>query len=287
VFVKKTKPKPRNIFKKNYLYFILIPAIGIAFFFSFRKTVTDTSINARLEATQIELQKTKEENDTYKKLYFDLNNVKEDYRKQLVEISDLLFLKPMPVGGATLDPIRGSDQLTIKAARNTVESFKELQSSFHDIKGFLVTRKMIINDVPFVYPLRGDGTVRISSGYGYRKDPLDENKLSYHGGVDLVANTGDPVQATADGIVEDSENSNPGYGMVVVLKHTFIFAPMGFETLYGHLSEINVKYGQKVKRGDIVGRVGISGETTGPHLHYEIRIGGNPIDPMNFLSSQP
>jgi len=280
---KKAKSKKaRNIFKKNYLYFIIIPAIAIAFFFGFRKTISATSTNAKLEATQIELQRTKEEDDNFKKLYFDLYSVKEDYRKQLIEISDLLFLKPMPVGGATLDPIKGSDQLTIKVARNTVESFKELQNSFHDIKGFLVTRKTIINDVPFVYPLRGDGTVKISSGYGFRKDPLDESKLSFHGGVDLVANTGDPVQATADGIVEDTEESNPGYGTLVVLKHS-----LGFETVYAHLSEVDVKYGQKVKRGDIVGRVGTTGETTGPHLHYEIRIGDHSVDPMAFLSSMP
>ena len=280
---KKARPKKaRNIFKKNYLYFILIPVIALTFFFGFRKTITDTSANAKLTATQIELQKIKDEEDSYKKTVFDLYTVKEDYRKQLIEISDLLFLKPMPVGGATIDPIKGTDQLTIKAARNMVESFKELQNSFHDIKGFLVTRKTIINDVPFVYPLRGDGTVRISSGYGWRKSPFDENKLDFHGGVDLVANEGDPVQATADGIVEDSENSNPGYGMVIVLKHS-----LGFETIYAHLSEIDVKYGQKIKRGEIVGKVGITGETTGPHLHYEIRIGGNSQDPMPFLGATP
>ena len=264
------------------MYFIIIPIIVVAFFFGFRKSVTTATLNAKYEAMQIELQKTKDEEDSYKKLYFDLYIVKEDYRKQLSEIADLLFLKPVPVGGLTLDPIKGSDQLTIKAVKNTVESFKELQTSFHDIKSFLITRKTIINDVPFVYPLRGDGVVKISSGYGFRKDPFDETKLSFHGGVDLVANQGDPVQATADGIVEESGLTTNGYGLVVIVRHT-----LGFETVYAHLSETTVKVGQKVKRGDIVGKVGITGETTGPHLHYEIHIGDHTVDPMDFLSAQP
>ena len=280
------KPK-RKFFRPNKIFavFLVFPVVAVILFFSFRKTVTNADISAQLEVQKVENQNLTEELNNWKKLYSEVYDVKEDYRKSVQEITDLLYLKKMPVGGQSVNPpLKATDKLTIKVLRDTIASFKEVQSSFYDLKDFLLTRRTIINETPFIYPLKTSGTVKLSSAYGFRQGLFkqDSGQLKFHPGVDLVANVGDLVQATADGEVRFLETENATYGMLVVLRHE-----LGYETWYAHLSAIKVKIGQKVKRGEIVGLVGETGETTGPHLHYEIHIGENSIDPMIFISAEP
>jgi len=123
----------------------------------------------------------------------------------------------------------------------------------------------------FFKPLRGLYT----SGFGIRNDPFTGER-GYHTGIDVAKNYGAPVYAAKEGIVTFA-GWNGGYGKCVVIKHQF-----GFETLYGHLSTINVSTGQKVKAGQFIGRVGDSGRSTGPHLHFEVRKFGTPINPLRI-----
>jgi len=279
------KKKKWFFLKREYLFLLIIPVIAISLLIGFRKTITQTNLNAQLEVERNKNKELIEENDKWRNLYFEVYNIKEDYRKTAQDMSNLVFLKNMSVGGeSALPPIKATDKLTIKVLQDTINSFKEVQDSMHNLKNFLITRKTMIDDVPFSYPLKTDGTVKISSGYGYR-DGLFKNdlgQLKFHPGVDLVANTGDPVVVTADGTVKFIDLNNKVYGMLVVVQHSF-----GFETWYAHMSEVEVKIGQKLKRSDLVGKVGDTGETTGPHLHYEIHIGDQTRDPMNFLSATP
>jgi murein DD-endopeptidase MepM/ murein hydrolase activator NlpD len=128
--------------------------------------------------------------------------------------------------------------------------------------------------VPVRKPITG--TVDLSSGFGVRMDPFLRSP-AMHSGLDFRSQTGDPVRVTANGRVE-SAGWNGGYGKMVEVDHG-----NGFSTRYGHLSEITVKAGQWVKSGQIVGRVGSTGRSTGPHLHYETRIEGDAVDPQKFL----
>ena len=98
-----------------------------------------------------------------------------------------------------------------------------------------------------------------------------------HNGLDFAAATGTPIYATGDGTVKMA-GMNAGYGNVVILKHS-----KGFETLYAHMSRIKARNGQKVKRGDLIGYVGTTGLSTGPHLHYEIHKDGKPVDPLMYF----
>ncbi|MDR3467286.1 MAG: M23 family metallopeptidase [Xanthobacteraceae bacterium] len=128
--------------------------------------------------------------------------------------------------------------------------------------------------VPYRKPVLGE--VEFSSGFGVRTDPFN-GRPAMHTGLDFRASTGDPVRATANGKVESAGWSG-GYGRMVEIDHG-----NGLSTRYGHLSEINVKVGDTVKIGQIIGEVGSTGRSTGPHLHYETRIDGEAVDPQKFL----
>jgi murein DD-endopeptidase MepM/ murein hydrolase activator NlpD len=127
---------------------------------------------------------------------------------------------------------------------------------------------------PMGYPLNK----RISSKFGYRGDPFHSRGSVYHHGIDIDGDLGDRVNTTANGTVV-SAGWNSGYGNCVVIKHV-----SGYETLYGHLSKINVKQGQRVRSGQSIGLVGSTGHSTGDHLHYEIHREGKEFDPVQFLA---
>ena len=131
-----------------------------------------------------------------------------------------------------------------------------------------------LSAVPVRKPIVGE--IDLSSGFGVRSDPF-LGRPAMHTGLDFRSGTGDPVRATANGVVETA-GWNGGYGKMVEVDHG-----NGFSTRYGHMSEIEVKVGQKIKIGQVVGRVGSTGRSTGPHLHYETRIDGDAVDPQKFL----
>jgi murein DD-endopeptidase MepM/ murein hydrolase activator NlpD len=128
--------------------------------------------------------------------------------------------------------------------------------------------------VPYRKPVIGE--VEFTSGFGIRSDPF-LGRPAMHTGLDFRAGSGDPVRATANGKIVSSGWAG-GYGRMVEIDHG-----NGLSTRYGHLSEINVKVGESVKIGQIIGEVGSTGRSTGPHLHYETRIDGEPVDPQKFL----
>jgi murein DD-endopeptidase MepM/ murein hydrolase activator NlpD len=126
----------------------------------------------------------------------------------------------------------------------------------------------------FSVPLAG----RITSRYGYRVHPVTKRRESFHCGLDIAAKEGTPVRASADGIVVKAEYLRNGYGKLVIIEHE-----KELSTYYGHLSEIGVVKGQKVRRGEIIGAVGRTGNATGAHLHFEVRRGGTACDPEAYL----
>lgn len=140
----------------------------------------------------------------------------------------------------------------------------------------VVRGQQLLRATPAVFPVRG----RISSSFGPRRHPKSQD-YKIHAGIDIVARFGAPVVATADGRVVFSGN-RAGYGKVVVLDHGF-----GYQTVYAHNSRIAAPMGARVARGQLIAYVGATGHTTGPHLHYEVRKNGYPVDPAPFLRPQP
>jgi murein DD-endopeptidase MepM/ murein hydrolase activator NlpD len=116
----------------------------------------------------------------------------------------------------------------------------------------------------------------LTDGFGGRSDPFT-GEAGQHNAVDISSAAGAPIRSPADGIVVKAEWAN-GYGQVVYISHGY-----GYSTRYGHLSKIGVRAGQRVKRGDVIGNVGSTGRSTGPHLHYEVRVNNNPVNPLEYI----
>jgi murein DD-endopeptidase MepM/ murein hydrolase activator NlpD len=134
--------------------------------------------------------------------------------------------------------------------------------------------RMVSERLPFSRPVLA--SYRLSSPFGYRRDPFNGGSR-LHSGVDMAGPTGTPIYATADGVVSFAGRQS-GYGLIITIDHAF-----GFETRYAHLSRIRVTEGQRVSRGERIGDMGSTGRSTGPHLHYEVRTGETPRNPMNYI----
>ena len=129
-----------------------------------------------------------------------------------------------------------------------------------------------LSSTPSLWPVIG----HLTGSFGERMDPFS-GEGAFHTGVDISSQYGDAVRASADGVVEEADERS-GYGRLVVVDHGF-----GVRTYYGHLASFNVIAGQQIHRGDTIGNVGVSGRSTGPHVHYEVRINGAPVNPMRYL----
>jgi murein DD-endopeptidase MepM/ murein hydrolase activator NlpD len=128
------------------------------------------------------------------------------------------------------------------------------------------------NAIPSIWPVQG----RVTAGFGQRMDPFS-GEQAFHPGVDIADAVGTDVEATGDGLVIEAE-PDAGYGRSILIDHGD-----GITTRYAHLSKLFVVVGEQVKKGEIIGAIGVSGRTTGPHLHYEVRIHGTPVNPARFL----
>ena len=152
-----------------------------------------------------------------------------------------------------------------------------VQSKSLDEIEFLASNKGdLLAAIPSIQPIRNKDLTRLASGYGYRIDPFTK-KPRMHYGMDFTAPKGTPIYATGDGIVKRADNRASGYGKHIRIDHGF-----GYVSLYAHLSKYEAKRGQKVKRGEVIGYVGNTGRSAGPHLHYEILKDGKKINPLNF-----
>ena len=137
-------------------------------------------------------------------------------------------------------------------------------------------KNVLLSAIPAIQPVQNENLKSIASGFGYRSDPFTKVR-KFHAGMDFAAPSGAPIFATGDGVVSRADAGESGYGNHVVIRHGF-----GYETLYGHLSKYNCRPGQKVKRGDIIGFVGSTGRSQGPHCHYEVHKNGEAVNPLNF-----
>jgi len=148
-----------------------------------------------------------------------------------------------------------------------------LENGLSTVRSSVEQQQALARSTPSIWPLAG----WLSSGYGQRRDPFD-GTVDFHSGLDIAANKGTPIRATADGTVKAAAY-NGNYGNAVLIEHGF-----GISTRYGHLSRFAVRDGQEIRRGEVLGYVGATGRATAPHLHYEILLNGQPINPLRLLA---
>jgi len=151
------------------------------------------------------------------------------------------------------------------------------QKSFDDIEAMVTDKEKLLAAIPAIQPVSDKDLTRIASGFGRRIDPVYKVP-KFHAGLDFTAPVGTPIYATADGVVTEAGYNAGGYGNRVVINHGY-----GYETLYGHMYRVKVRSGRKVHRGEVIGYVGSTGKSTGPHCHYEVHRSKNPVDPVYYF----
>ncbi len=233
------------------------------------------------------------------KFQYDLLNKKlDDISEVLGELENrddktyrvILEAEPIPaevrsagVGGAIrykdLEGFTNSDLM-----KSTTEKLDRIRrrmyiqsKSYDELAKMIKSKEEMLASIPAIQPVANKDLRRIGSGFGVRIDPIYKVPRM-HEGIDFTAAVGTPIYATGNGVVNTIEYGDRGYGNYVLIKHGY-----GYQTLYGHMSRIKAKPGQKVMRGDIIGYVGNTGKSTGPHCHYEVIRNGKKIDPINFF----
>lgn len=153
-----------------------------------------------------------------------------------------------------------------------VSYLKEVEVHVHELDQHLLDKESFLRSTPTLMPANG----HLTSNYGPRMSPY-AGRIKMHEGLDIGAPTGTPIVSPADGVITFS-GAKPGFGNFVQIDHGY-----GVETIFGHASTLSVKKGQKISRGDKIATVGNTGYSTGPHVHYEVRVNGTPVDPLYYV----
>jgi murein DD-endopeptidase MepM/ murein hydrolase activator NlpD len=165
----------------------------------------------------------------------------------------------------------------IQTLNNVNRRMHSQEKSYAQIDQFIKNKEELLACTPAIQPLSNKDLKRIASGFGHRIDPVYKT-VKFHAGLDFTAPQGTPIYASANGIIKTAAHLGTGYGNHVVINHGY-----GYETLYGHMFRVKARPGQRVKRGEIIGYVGSTGKSTGPHCHYEVRKNGRHLDPVFFF----
>jgi murein DD-endopeptidase MepM/ murein hydrolase activator NlpD len=307
--------KSRNIKKKEYFTFMFLPGPNAKVrTLSISKSVIKSALLSVAAVILLSFYLIYEYNDVKDKVW-ELQSMREelmqqkaqvqnfalnilDYKRQMFLLRDLdtklrraVSLGPRDKAQQVLG-IGGPDELglqnlTSMGEKRQGEALKEMHQELTQLKGaaskqeaslqmlieYFEDKRSLYASTPSVWPVRG----WVTSPFGNRTSPFS-GILKFHEGMDIAAQTGTPVVAPADGVVIKAGFST-GYGNMVEISHGY-----GLKTVFGHNSRLNVKAGQRVKRGDVISYVGDTGSSTGPHLHYEVRSNGLPVNPVKYMN---
>lgn len=172
-----------------------------------------------------------------------------------------------------------NSELVIESAKKIDLLEKQLyvqSKSFDEVFEMAKQKEKMLSSIPAIQPVSNKELKRMASGYGNRIHPIYKTQM-FHAGMDFTAPTGTEIYATGNGKVKEVKRSNRGWGNHVIIDHGY-----GYETVYAHMSDFNVREGQTINRGEIIGYVGNTGTSTAPHLHYEVHKNGKPVNPVNF-----
>jgi hypothetical protein len=282
---KRISTKLSTIIKKSFLLVlatILVGFIGFIVFGYFIKSTNQLRLEGEIENMKLHyellskridesnevLAEVQDRDDNIYRVYFEAEPISKEERKA-------------GFGGVnrykSLEGFKNSTMIIDVAKKIDVLS-KQLvvQSKSLDYIVELAKNKAeMLASIPAIQPISNKKLKHMASGYGYRIHPIYKTRI-YHWGMDFSAPKGTPIYATGNGRVVEAESTR-GYGNQVVINHGY-----GYKTRYAHMQKINVRRGQKVKRGDVIGYVGSTGSSTGPHLHYEVEKGKKRVNPVYY-----
>jgi len=263
---------------------IVTALIIVAFAFQFLDSPKEKILRLQYERSQQDLnvissrirlmdqqmkQLEKRDNDVYRSI-FEASPVADSARQKQLEMENEIRLV------SSMD--ENELAYSLAATLNSISSrIKFQEKSYSDIEGMIKNKAKLLASTPAIQPVSNKDLTRVASGFGSRIDPVYKT-VKFHAGLDFAAPQGTPIYATADGRITTAGNTGNGYGNHVEINHGY-----GYQTLYGHMVRVKARIGQMVKRGEVIGWVGSTGKSTGPHLHYEVHKNGRPIDPIYFF----
>jgi murein DD-endopeptidase MepM/ murein hydrolase activator NlpD len=227
-------------------------------------------LNDQVKVTQEQMSElVKRDNEVYRAI-FEANPIPDSARARALAQEQEI---------ARVENMRSADLVnSIINSLNSLGHYISAQKkSYNEIDNILKNKEQLLVSTPAIQPVSNKDLTRVASGFGYRIDPIYKT-VKLHAGLDFAAPQGTPIYATANGTVIVAGNTGNGYGNHVVINHGY-----GYETLYGHMVKVKARVGQQVKRGEVIGYVGSTGKSTGPHCHYEVHKNGQKIDPVYFF----
>lgn len=225
-------------------------------------------LNRKMELVEQVLADVQERDNNMYRLYFNAPIIPDSVRKGGFDPNKYKDLEKL-----------GSSKLVANTTKRLDKLRKQLviqSKSLDEINKLSKEKEKFLASIPAIQPVNNKDLKRMASGYGWRTDPFTKAR-KFHYGMDFSSPQGTPVYATGDGVVIRADDGSSGYGNHIRIDHGY-----GYVTLYGHLSAYNVRAGQHVKRGDLIGKVGSTGRSEAPHLHYEVMKNGEHINPIHF-----
>ncbi|MDX1328316.1 MAG: M23 family metallopeptidase [Arenibacter sp.] len=226
-------------------------------------------LNRKMSQIEQVLANIEERDNNLYRMYFEANPIPEEQRRA-------------GFGGINryqqLEGFNNSEMIIASTKRmEIIQKQMVIQSkSLDEITKLAEEKEKLLAAIPAIQPISNEDLTRMASGYGWRTDPFTKAR-KMHWGMDFTSPKGTPIYATGDGKVLRADNNSSGYGKHIRIDHGY-----GYMTLYAHLSQYNVRKGQKVERGDLIGFVGNTGRSEAPHLHYEVWKDQQRINPINF-----
>ncbi len=239
-------------------------------------------------------QQNKAMNDNYKELEQDLKSIQQQMKElekrdndvyraifEAAPVPDSARAKELEVKQEIAKVEKIKDHQLVASITNTLNILKNRitaqKKSYEQVEDLVKNKEQLLSHTPAIQPVSNKDLSRIASGFGSRIDPVYKT-VKFHYGLDFAAPQGTPIYATADGTITTAGSTGNGYGNHVIINHGY-----GYETLYGHMVRVKARNGQIIKRGEVIGWVGSTGKSTGPHCHYEVHKYGDKIDPIYFF----
>ncbi len=263
---------------------LMVAAIYWVILAAFIDSPKEKALKREIEQLTMQYEIVNKEMDNVDKILGHLKETDDNLYRTIFEAEPIpASLREGGIGGINrykeLEGFDNSD-MVIETARKLDGIRKKIyvqSKSFDDLIVMAKNKEEMLSCLPAIQPISNKDLTRTASGWGWRVHPIYKI-VKFHYGIDFTAPQGTDVYATGDGVVESINSGKRGYGNHIIVNHGF-----GYKTLYAHLLSFNVRAGQKVKRGEVIGFVGSTGASLAPHLHYEVEINGEKVDPINFF----
>lgn len=277
-----TKQKVLN-FLTYFIASIILALVYWVVFYSFFDSPKEKGLKRQISELKLNYELIQKDFENMEAVLHDLQERDDNIYRTIFETEPIhSSVREAGIGGANnyqnLEDMENAE-IVINVKKNLDKIMKKIyvQSvSYDEVIELAKNKKDMLASIPAIQPISNKDLKRTASGWGYRIHPIYKIR-KFHYGMDFTAPTGTEIYATGDGTVSKVRSQRRGYGNKVIIDHGF-----GYQTLYAHMHKFNVKVGQKVKRGDIIGKVGNTGLSTAPHLHYEVILNGKRVNPVNY-----